>query len=162
MRERVRDFARKKLDLEMRSYRQAGREKNPTNGLLRAVRQVLHIPVVEIAEKMGVNRSAVFDLETREVKNTISLRSMSRMARAMGCKVVYGIVPEGGKKLEDLAEDRLWAEIAGVTTEIRGQGPATREQGLDAFAENYEVFRYAKNRPIDFRQRRTEGRREPF
>ena len=119
MRERVRDFARKKLDLEMRSYRQAGREKNPTNGLLRAVRQVLHIPVAEIAEKMGVNPSGIFELEARELKNTIS--SMSRMAQAMGCKVVYGIVPEGGKKLEDLAEERLWAEVAAATG-IRGQG----------------------------------------
>jgi hypothetical protein len=44
---------------------------------------------------------------------------MSRMAQAMGCKVVYGIVPEGGKKLEDLVEARLWAEIA------RSQGPRT-------------------------------------
>jgi transcriptional regulator with XRE-family HTH domain len=119
MRERVRDFARKKLDLEMRSYRQAGREKNPTNGLLRAVRQVLHIPVAEIAEKMGVNPSGIFELEARELKNTISLRSMSRMAQAMGCKVVYGIVPEGGKKLEDLVEKRLWAEIG------RSQGLGT-------------------------------------
>jgi hypothetical protein len=34
---------------------------------------------------------------------------MSRMAQAMGCKMVYGIVPEGGKTLEELAEYRLWA-----------------------------------------------------
>jgi len=60
---------------------------------------------------MGVNRSGVFDLETRELKSTITLRSMSRMAQAMGCKVVYGIVPESGKTLEELAEARLWAEI---------------------------------------------------
>jgi hypothetical protein len=33
---------------------------------------------------------------------------MSRMAQAMGCKVVYGIVPEGGKKLEDIVEEKLW------------------------------------------------------
>jgi hypothetical protein len=44
---------------------------------------------------------------------------MSRMAQAMGCKVVYGIVPEGGKKLEDLVEKRLWAEIG------RSQGLGT-------------------------------------
>ena len=114
MRERERNYARKRLDLEMRSYRQAGREKNQTNGLLRAVRQALNVPIAEIAEKMGVNRSGVFDLEAREPKNTVTLRSMSRMAQAMGCKVVYGIVPEGGKTLEELAEKRLWAGVLGV------------------------------------------------
>ena len=121
MRERERGLTRKKLDLEMRSYRQAGRQKNPTNGLLRAVRQVLGIPAAEIAEKIGVARTGVFDIEISELRNTITLKSMSRMAQAMGCKVVYGIVPEGGKKLEDLAEERLWAEVAAATG-IRGQG----------------------------------------
>jgi hypothetical protein len=102
---------RKRLDVEMRPYRRAGVEKNPTNGLLRVVRQALCIPVAEIAEKMGVNRSCVFDLEAREPKNTINLKSMSRMAEAMGCKVVYGIVPKGGKTLERLVVDRLWASV---------------------------------------------------
>jgi predicted DNA-binding mobile mystery protein A len=121
MRERERKLARKRLDIEMRSFRRAGREKNPTNGLLRAVRQALHVPMAEIAEKMGVYRSAVFELETREPQNTITLKSMSRMAEAMGCKVVYGIVPKDGKKLEELAEERLWAGVLG-----------TRDEGLGA------------------------------
>jgi predicted DNA-binding mobile mystery protein A len=121
MRERERKLARKRLDVEMRPYRQAGREKNPTNGLLRAVRQALRIPVPEIAAKMGVNRSVVFDLEAREPKNTITLKSMSRMAEAMGCMMVYGIVPVGGKTLDELAEERLWASLLGVGSEIRGQ-----------------------------------------
>lgn len=115
MRERERKLARKKLDVEMRPYRWAGREKHPTNELLRAVRRALRVPVSEIAEKMGVNRSAVFDLEAREVKNTITLKSLTRMAEAMGCKVVYGIVPSGGKTLEKLAEERLWEAVLGQT-----------------------------------------------
>jgi transcriptional regulator with XRE-family HTH domain len=113
MREKERKLARRKLDFELRSYRRAGMAKNPTNELLRAVRQALRVPVAEIARKMGVSRSAVFDLEAREPKNTISLRSLSRMAEAMGCKVVYGIVPMGGKTLERLAEERLWAVLLG-------------------------------------------------
>ena len=67
MRKLERELAWRRLDFEMRSYRQAGKAKNPTNDLLRAVRQALHIPVAEIAGKMGVNRSAVFELEAREV-----------------------------------------------------------------------------------------------
>ena len=114
MREKERRLARMRLDVEMRSYRHAGRAKNPTNGLLRAVRQALRVPVPEIAKKMGVNRSVVFYLEAREHTNTITLRSISRMAQAMDCKVVYGIVPMGGKTLEELAEERLWAAVLGV------------------------------------------------
>jgi predicted DNA-binding mobile mystery protein A len=113
MRERERKLERRRLDRELRSYRRAGLERNPTSGLLRAVRQALRVPVMEIAGKMGVSRSVVLDLEAREATSRITLRSMSRLAEAMGCKVVYGIVPEGGKTLEELAEERLWREVLG-------------------------------------------------
>jgi transcriptional regulator with XRE-family HTH domain len=122
MREKERKSARKKLDVEMRPYRRAGEEKNPTDGLLRAVRLALGVPITEIVEKIGVSRSVVFALETGELDNTITLKSMSRMAQAMGCKVVYGIVPAGGKTLERLAEERLWASVLGVGWKAKEQG----------------------------------------
>jgi sugar phosphate isomerase/epimerase len=49
------------------------------------------------------------------------MRSLSRMAEAMGCKVVYGIVPRGGKTLERLAEERLWRAV------LEGQGTAASD-----------------------------------
>jgi predicted DNA-binding mobile mystery protein A len=114
MRERERKLMRRRLDVEMRPFRRAGNVEHPSGGLLRAVRQSLGIPVEEITAKMGVNRSGIFDFEKREPMSTITLLSMARMAEAMGCKVVYGIVPEGGKTMEELAEERLWAGVLGV------------------------------------------------
>jgi hypothetical protein len=103
----------RKLDKEMRNYRLAAREKNPTNGLLRAVREALRIPFKEMAERTGVGRKAMFELQGREETGSITLRSLGRMAEAMGCKVVYGVVPANGKTLEELAEERLWREVLG-------------------------------------------------
>jgi transcriptional regulator with XRE-family HTH domain len=97
----------------MRFYRLAGREKNPTSGLLRVVRQALKIPIKEIMERMGIRETAVFDLEEREETGSITLRSLGRMAEAMGCKVVYGIVPANGKTLEAMDEERLWKSVLG-------------------------------------------------
>ena len=104
---------RKRLDREMRLYRLAGREKNPTGGLLRAVREALRIPFKEMTERIGVERSGLIGLEEREWTGSITLRSLGRMAEAMGCKVVYGIVPANGKTLEEMAEERLWREVIG-------------------------------------------------
>jgi transcriptional regulator with XRE-family HTH domain len=98
--------------------RRAGPAKGSRRGLLRAVRLALGIPVSEITGRLGVGRTAVFDLETREMRQTATVGSMARMARAMGCKLVYGIVPENGKTLEWLAEERLWrAVLGGESTE---------------------------------------------
>jgi hypothetical protein len=47
--EMERRLARKKLDAEMKAFRSAAREANPTYALLRAVRQALAVPVKEIA-----------------------------------------------------------------------------------------------------------------
>jgi hypothetical protein len=113
MRAMERKLERKKLDFEMRSYRRAGMTKNPTQGLLKAIRQALHVPVAEIVGRARMNRSGVYDFEESEMKRTITLRSLAKVADAMGCKVVYGIVPKGGKTLEKLAEERLWASVLG-------------------------------------------------
>ncbi|MGD0346873.1 MAG: helix-turn-helix domain-containing protein [Terracidiphilus sp.] len=112
--EMERKLTRKKLDAEMKAFRSAAKEANPTSALLRAVRQALSIPVKEIAEKMGVGRSTVNDLEASERCGTISMRSLGRMAEAMGCKVVYGVVPVNGKTFEYLAEERLWRKVLGA------------------------------------------------
>jgi predicted DNA-binding mobile mystery protein A len=97
---------RRALDREMRPFREAAKEQNPTRPLLRAVRQALGVPVAEIAEELEVRPSVVFELEESERKGTISMRSLRQMAEAMGCKVVYGIVPVGGKTLREAGEDR--------------------------------------------------------
>ena len=114
MLEKDRKLLRRRLDEEMKPFRMAGRQSDPTNGLLRAVREALRIPLAEIAETGGVGRSTVQDFEMRELQRTITLRSLARMAEAMGCKVVYGVVPVKGKTFEHLAEERLWRKVLGT------------------------------------------------
>jgi predicted DNA-binding mobile mystery protein A len=113
MRNGERDFARRKLDEELRFYRLAGKEKHPTQELLRRVRQVLGVPVAEVARALGVNRSVIFRLEQSEGRGTISLRAMTRVANAMNCKVVYAVIPHDGKTLEEMADRRKWSKLLG-------------------------------------------------
>jgi hypothetical protein len=39
---------------------------------------------------------------------------MARLAAAMDCKVVYGVVPKRGRTLEELYQERLWAVVLGA------------------------------------------------
>ena len=126
MRAIERERLQRKLDEEMRPFRRAGMDMNATNGLLRAIRTALRIPVKEIAERMGMHCSGVSDMEARELASSITLRSLSRMAEAMGCKVVYAIVPKFGWTLEQLGEDREWKSRE---QKSREQGLGTRDQG---------------------------------
>jgi sugar phosphate isomerase/epimerase len=112
--------ARKRLDVEFKPFRQAGMEKHPTNAVLRALRKALRVCSLEIAAKLGRSPATVFAMEVREVKGSLTLREMVRYADAMDCKVVYGVVPKGGRTFEELYEERLWAAAFG--TEVRKAG----------------------------------------
>ena len=105
MRGRERDLARRKLDKELKYYRWAGREKNPTQGLLRAVRHALGVPAAEMLKELGISPSVLFRLEQSERRGTISVNGLDRVAQAMGCKLIYAVVPRSGGTLEDLADD---------------------------------------------------------
>ena len=113
MRVEEREWTRKQLDKEMRPFRVAHKQKHPTQELLRTVRQVLGVPMAELAKKAGVNRSVIFRLERSERRGTISLRAMTRVANAMDCTVIYGIVPRSGQTLEEVADWRKWEKQLG-------------------------------------------------
>jgi transcriptional regulator with XRE-family HTH domain len=106
MRAGKRYWARQKLDKENRLLRAAAKKYYP-KGILRAVRQALGIRAADMARQLKVNPSVLFRLEKSEISRTISLKSMERVAQAMGCEVIYGIVPNNGKTLEELAIRRL-------------------------------------------------------
>jgi transcriptional regulator with XRE-family HTH domain len=80
----------------------------PTGG------KVLGVPVTEVARKVGVNRSVIFRLEESEARQSITLRSMTRIAQALDCKMVYALVPRDGGTLEEMADRRKWGKYFGV------------------------------------------------
>jgi predicted DNA-binding mobile mystery protein A len=114
MKHEERELARRALDKELRPFRVAGKQKNPTQELLRRVRHVLGVPLAEVAREVGVNRSVILRLEESEGRGTISLRSMSRVAGALNCKMVYALVPQDGGTLGEMADRRKWVKILGV------------------------------------------------
>lgn len=111
MRDKDRWKVRRKLDAEMRPFRMALRVKTPTAALLRTVRQAMDVRAVEVAEVLRVSKSEVNRLERSEENGSITMRALSRMADAMGCEVVYGIVPKGGRTMESLAEMKMWQKL---------------------------------------------------
>ena len=109
MRKEQRAVARMELDKCQRLFRRAGELNRYRRGWLRDVRQALGIPAAELAQKLKVNPSVFFRLEERERRKRASMGAVERMAEAMGCKLVYAIVPKRGT-LEEMAFDREWAK----------------------------------------------------
>jgi transcriptional regulator with XRE-family HTH domain len=111
MRKVMRERARLELERQIRPYRRARHNARPPEGWLRAMRLATGIPVEQIARSMALSRRMVFQIERSEQKRDIRLKELERMARAIECDVVYGLVP-WQRSLEDrameLVERELW------------------------------------------------------
>jgi predicted DNA-binding mobile mystery protein A len=68
----------------------------PRNGWIKAVREALGMTSAQLARKLGVTQQAALALEKREVAGTITLATLEKAARALGCEArVVFIAPRG-------------------------------------------------------------------
>jgi predicted DNA-binding mobile mystery protein A len=125
--------------------------QTPREGWLRTVRNALGMSGAQLAKKMGVTRARVAQAEHAERTGGITLRSMQAMAEAMGCKLVYAIVPPG--RIEDL----VLAQARNKATAIVGTASkhmALESQTLPSDKITEEVERLAqeiaREMPPDF------------
>jgi predicted DNA-binding mobile mystery protein A len=80
--------------------------ERPARGWLRAVREATGIAQAEVASRMGVKRQSYAQFENAEETGAISLASLRRASEAMGCELVYFVVPRepAARSFTELAE----------------------------------------------------------
>ncbi len=71
----------------------AARLKVPPEGWLRTTRKALGLALTQLAIRLGVTHSLIARNEHAELEGSITIKTMSAMAKAMNCKFVYAIVP---------------------------------------------------------------------
>ena len=76
----------------------------PLRGWIRAIREALGMTAEQLGTRLGVKQPSVVALEQSEVKGTIELATLRRVAEALDCKLVYALVPN--KPLEQTVRER--------------------------------------------------------
>ena len=105
MKRKFRDLRLNQLSNSMTTFAAAKSVVRPHRGWLRAIREATGMSLRQIAEKMKATPQLVASLEKSEANNRITLHSLQMAADAMGCELVYAIVPKSGA-LSELAESR--------------------------------------------------------
>jgi predicted DNA-binding mobile mystery protein A len=82
------------LDQRFKALRPLIAAPRPPKGWVRAVRDALGMTGVQFAKRLGVAQPRVLELEQAEVSGSLTLKSLERAAEALGCRVVYALVPE--------------------------------------------------------------------
>ena len=96
--------ARRQLDRKLSPLRNLDGLARPSHGWVRAIRDAMGMTTRQFGERLGVAPSAVTALEQGEIKDSVSLRTLRQAAEALGCRLVYALVPE--RSLEDSVFDR--------------------------------------------------------
>jgi predicted DNA-binding mobile mystery protein A len=83
----------------------------PSGGWIASVREALGLSQRQVGKKMRVSGQAIQQFEQAEAKDRITLRALRRVAAAMGCALVYVLVPTSGSFAE-LAEEPTRERVA--------------------------------------------------
>jgi predicted DNA-binding mobile mystery protein A len=75
----------------------------PSGGWIAAVREALGLSLADVGQLVRVPRQNVQKFERGEASDRITLATLRRVAEAMGCELVYALVPKSGSFAE-LAE----------------------------------------------------------
>jgi predicted DNA-binding mobile mystery protein A len=111
----------------------------PPEGWLKTVRKALNMSGAQLARKIGATRSRVAQAEKNELAGTVALKTLRQMAGAMGCRVVYAIVPVNGTTDELIASRAK--EKARKLVEQAGRHMALEAQALSTQQTQYEIER---------------------
>jgi predicted DNA-binding mobile mystery protein A len=95
------------LDERLQQFGTPERYKIPVRGWIKAIREALGMSTAQLAQRLGVKQPTVTAFEQSELRGTIELATLRRVAAALDCTLVYALVPN--KPLESIVRERARA-----------------------------------------------------
>jgi predicted DNA-binding mobile mystery protein A len=92
------------LDKRFAALRPLAKGSRPPKGWLRAIRGALGMTTAQFARRLGVSQPRIIELEKSELTGGVTLHTLQRAAEALGCRLVYALVPE--RPLAETVRDR--------------------------------------------------------
>jgi predicted DNA-binding mobile mystery protein A len=99
------------LERALTPFLAAKETQRPQKGWIRAIREATGITVREMAKRLRKAPSVAAHLEGSEAEYRITLGSLREAADALGCQLVYALVPKRGS-IQELAEERTRTNAA--------------------------------------------------
>ncbi len=118
------------LEDALEPFRAASAAAMPRRGWIRAIREALGMSSAQLGARLGqMAPQSIEDFQKSEVSGAIKLETLRKLANAMGCQLVYAIVPL--KPLEEIRKDRA-IEVASKTLKRVSHSMQLEAQGLGA------------------------------
>ena len=101
----------KQLERAIEPFLAAKDSPRPQRGWIRAIREATGIPLRQLSHRLRKSLSLVIYLEKSEADYRITLGNLRDAADALGCRLVYALVPKSGT-IQELAEEAARTKAA--------------------------------------------------
>lgn len=101
---RVTSQSRQALDKTFEAMRPLDRFKPPVYGWIKAIREALGMSSAQLAKRLRIKQPTLTAIEQSELRATIQLATLRRVAEALDCTVVYALVPN--KSLDEMVSEQ--------------------------------------------------------
>ena len=118
---------RELLDSHFNEWQQLRGHARPPRGWIRAVREALGMSAAAVAARLGTTAGAVTRLEQSEAADRIRLDTLRRAADALGCDLVYLLVPRRPLTavVRERARELAHRQVAAIEQTMRLEDQAT-------------------------------------
>jgi predicted DNA-binding mobile mystery protein A len=123
--------SRELLDSHFNEWQPLRELARPPRGWIHAVREALGMSAAALADRLGITSGAVTRLEQSEAAGRARLETLRRAADALGCDLVYLLVPRRPLTavVRDRARELARLQVAAVEQTMRLEDQATGEPG---------------------------------
>ena len=153
MRPEFRTLRAKQLERALEAFAPARNSSRPQKGWLRAIREATGISLREMATRLNKSPTLAAKLEKSEAEYRITLASLRDAADALGCQLIYALMPRSGT-IQDLAEQGARTKAAENVRAVEhsmvleDQAVGGIEDKIEARTKYLEAIRAADNGDI--------------
>ena len=86
------------LDVSLKKFNAVKHLERPKSGWIRAIRTALGMTTTQLAKRLELSPPRVSVIEQSEISGTLTINSMKKIAKQLGCTFVYGVIPRKSLK----------------------------------------------------------------
>ena len=131
----------RQLDDVLTSFKDVRERRPPDTGWVNVVRETLGMSIQQLADRIGMSKTAVASAEKNEVKGSVQMDTLRRLADGLDCDLVYVIVPRTSlqesieKQALKKAESLVGRVSASMELEDQGVSESERRIQIEETAE---------------------------
>lgn len=104
MKSNTAQLKRRQLDKRFKLLSSFQDVRRPAEGWLKAIRESLGMTAAQAGKRAGASQQTWTRGEESEAKKSISIATLEKYAAALGCRVVYALVPNSGSLEESVLQ----------------------------------------------------------